>query len=125
MSSKVSIEKEILELNKQKESLYDFLERKIYTTDVFIERSKVLAERIASAESSIKTTLDMIESEKKKIDTRINAIPQIENVLRTYYTLETPDEKNYLLKLVIKQIVYIKSKNQRNDDFEISLDTRF
>ena len=40
-------------LLKQNEKLYDLLEREIYTTDVFLERSSTLHERIEEDELSI------------------------------------------------------------------------
>lgn len=125
LSNLSTLEKEIVELRKQKDSLHDLLERGIYTTEVFIERSKVIAEKLECAEEAIIATKKQLDVESKKQDTAINIIPRLENVLSTYKELPTPDKKNMALKSIIEGVIYIKSKNQKNDDFQIRINTRF
>lgn len=37
-------------------------------------------------------------------------VPKLENVIDIYYKLETPEEKNNLLKTVVEKVTYLKDK---------------
>lgn len=120
-----SLEKELTELLKQKDNLHDLLERGIYTPEVFLERSKAVACKIEAAQSAINSTKAQLEVEFEKDNKANEIIPKITEVISTYHLLKTADEKNSLLKEIVSSIEYRKDKNQRNDDFEIRVNTRF
>lgn len=116
---------EIKTLEKQMNSLHDLLEQGIYTTDTFIERSRIINARINAAinrkeelEESLKQFIAREEGKKE-------IIPKVEKVLEIYHALENPADKNKLLKEVIEKAVYIKNVNgrwhNRLDDFELNL----
>ncbi len=109
---------ELNNLENQRERLFDFLERGIYTIDVFQKRSVSLAERIA-------TLREVIDSETVKHDFQIRrvevVVPQIQHVL-TYFADSTPREKNELIKSVVTQVSYYKAKDAKPDDFLLTLD---
>ncbi|WP_352420775.1 recombinase family protein [Proteiniborus sp.] len=120
-----NISNDLETLNKQLSSLHDFLEQGIYSTEVFLERSKVLNDKINTAKEN-KTELEnklnsifIIEKNKKTI------IPKVEKVLETYNRLENPKEKNDILKEVIDKVVYTKEEGGRwsgkVDDFTLDL----
>ena len=53
-------------------------------------------------------------------------IPKVENVLDFYDKLQTPEEKNDLLKTVVKRVEYLKTKkaikkNSDPTDFELDI----
>ena len=136
-TSKIGIEKEILDkainninkeiktLKKQSERLYDLLEQGIYTTEIFLERSKNINSRIESAQKNKKE----LEKQLKELSIREQAkqeiIPKVEKVLKAYNKLKDPAQKNKLLKEVIEKAVYTKTVNgrwhNRPDDFELIL----
>lgn len=102
--------KQLDALNKQKGSLFDLLEQGVYSKDVFLERSRILAGRITEAERQIETLRKHLGSLRKADLTRKNVAPSIQNVLDVYATLEDPAEKNALLKTVLDHVVYFKSQ---------------
>lgn len=121
----LSLEREMSEFLKQKDNLHDLLERGIYTPDVFIERSRAVANKIGAIETAIISTKLQLQNEIKHDDAIKNIIPMLENAINSYPELKTADDKNILLKSILSGIVYNKGKNQRNDKFEIRLNTRF
>lgn len=112
-------------LNKQLNNLHDLLEQNIYSTEVFLQRSKVLNNKINTTKINKKELEDklsnvtIIEENKKTI------IPKMEKVLEIYGRLETAKEKNDLLKEVIDKVVYTKKEGGRwsnkVDKFKIKL----
>lgn len=115
---------ELDELHTQKNKLHDLLERGIYDSDVFLERSNILADKIKETKTVINQLEDElaiqqnIESAKKEI------IPQVESVLSAYQDAETPADKNNLLRTVIDKIEYNKEQDWVGNHFEISLKPR-
>jgi len=108
-----SINNELETLNKQLNNLHDLLEQGIYNVDIFLERSKILNDKINVAKENkreLENKLNHITTmeENKKI-----IIPKIEKVLETYNRAESPKEKNELLKEVIDKVVYIKKEGGR------------
>lgn len=100
-------EKNILnkELDKRRKMLSkacEMLEQGIYTVDMFQRRTSALKCEI----SDIEKRIESLESEKPDADvTARTAIPIIENVLAKYDTLNA-EEKNKLLKSIVKSVVY-------------------
>ncbi len=114
-------EKELSELEKQKNNLHDFLERGIYDDTTYLERSKSLAERIEKT-TAIKRQLQQdIDNEDKCIKAGLEIMPMLHNILRLYQLEDDPAEKNLLLKCVVEKVIYQKSKEQRNDDFSLEI----
>ncbi|CAI6075425.1 hypothetical protein PAECIP112173_02374 [Paenibacillus sp. JJ-100] len=119
-----ALEKEMKELETQKERLYDFLERGIYTEDVFLERSQSLSQRISAAEQAIERTIQEINLEQRKQKAQHNVIPIAESVVKSYYETDDPVKRNKLLKSVLHKVVYKKEKPQQGADFEVYLHPR-
>jgi DNA invertase Pin-like site-specific DNA recombinase len=115
------LEKEISELNGQKNKLHDLLERGVYSTETFIERSKVIADRIEEIQNYIKAARLEIAKEERLLNTQKTVIPHIQNVLNGYWKTDDPIEKNMLLKSVIEKVEYVKTKDQRDDDFSLKV----
>jgi site-specific DNA recombinase len=125
LSNLSALKRETAELYKQKDNLHDLLERGIYTTEVFLERSRIIAGKLDVAEEAILLTKNQLELEYKKQNEVVNVIPKLENVLSSYESLPTPDHKNMALKSIIEKVIYKKAKDQKNDNFEICINTRF
>lgn len=115
------IKKQIETLNQQKSRLYDFLEQGVYTKDEFLERSRVLATRITEAEKQIESLHKHLGSLRKAKLLQDSIVPRIQNVLDVYDSLETPAEKNALLKTVVDHVVYFKSKGAPRHESDMKL----
>ena len=116
-----SLESELLNLEKQKNSLHDFLERGIYDVDTYLDRSKHVSDRIQSAQEEIENSSSLLKQEEQKQMATNTIIPEIEQALLIYRKIESPEHKNKLLKSIIDHAVYTKEKNQRNDNFLLIL----
>jgi DNA invertase Pin-like site-specific DNA recombinase len=117
------LEEELKNLNKQMSSIHDFLEQGIYNTETFMERSKIINEKL----NETKTNFDIIKKElddNSKIQRSITEfIPKVEHVLAVYDSVEDPEVKNALLDEVVSKAVYTKTKkvgkDKNFDDFEL------
>lgn len=116
-----SLERELEELNLQKGNLHDLLEKNVYTVEIYLERSQILASRIEETTEKIKTIQSEIEIEKQREKAQKNIIPKIESILELYHRTDDPKKKNDLLKSVLSHAVYKKEKHQRLDNFELKL----
>ncbi|MBP3600088.1 MAG: recombinase family protein [Clostridia bacterium] len=113
------IDKELKNLQKQKNSLHDFLERGIYDVDTYVERSNVIAERTKDLNTRRESLLS-----KQTLKTKENAdrvIKRMENVLKLYWS-STPPQRNKLLKEVVTGGTYYKERGWKPNQFSISLD---
>ena len=100
------IEAELTKARKQKNKLYDLLEQGVYDTDTFLERSKIVSEKIKALETAITEIDNLTKSEK---------LSPKELTIRLQYVIDrfesaTPEEKNDMLKSVVKKIYYTKTQ---------------
>lgn len=108
-----NIDNELEVLNKQLNSLHDFLEQGIYNVGTFMNRSKILNDKINAAKENKRelenklNNISSIEEKKKTI------IPKVERVIDLYWKAKTPKEKNELLKEVIDKVIYTKNEGGR------------
>ena len=118
-------ETELSKLEKQRDNIYDLLEKKVYTTDVFLERTKSIDNKIQQSKENITRISGEIQRNTRMEQDRKIIIPRTEHVLTEYPKAKTPAEKNDLLKSVIEKVVYTKNVNARwhgkPDDFELIL----
>jgi DNA invertase Pin-like site-specific DNA recombinase len=116
-----SLQDELKKLEKQKDKLHDFLERGIYDDETFLERSKKISSRIKDLQQQLHRVTEDYEIEKQRIASRVDTIPRVKRVLDIYSELESPQEKNILLREIIEKCVYRKTKDQRNDEFSLEI----
>ena len=95
------------DLNKQQERIYTLLEQGIYSTDVFLDRSKALEKQMQEVDHSIEVLKNELEEEKIKYNNWKSFVPTCKELLGIYSTL-TPDARNAALKEVIDRIEYKK-----------------
>ena len=119
------LDDEITDLKKQSDNIHDLLEQGIYSAGKFVERSKILFDKIKAAEQDRNTVANEINIETIKEETRQNIIPKAENLLKVYAVIENPKLKNDLLKEILEKVIYIKTVNARwhnsPEDFQIDL----
>lgn len=113
---------ELEKAKRQQKRPYDLLEQEVYDTNTFIERSKLINDKILSLEASIME----IDSEQKPPQ-----IPPDEAIRRLEYVIEhfadaDSEEKNKLLHTVVRKIYYSKTqrmcKNKPDSDLTLNVD---
>jgi len=121
------LDKEMDTYNKQLDSLHDLLEQGVYTTDKFLERNKILNEKMKTAISDKESLEEQLRLLSRQKESENVIIPKVERVIELYSGLDDPALKNKLLKEVLDKVVYLKTtkgnKNDPNtlDDFELVL----
>ena len=110
------IETELEKAKKQQDKLYDLLEQGIYDANTFLERSKILGEKIKTLETAIAEIESQAEPER---------LPVKELSVRLQYILNNfenaaPDEKNAMLKSVVRKIYYSKTQGRTKNKSSIS-----
>ncbi len=120
--------KRIATLEKQKDKTCELLEKEIYTPEMFFERTNNIKNEIEEIQKNIK---QLEETQKNTEIAKLETMyPKFEKILSLYDKLSTED-KNELLKSIIKEIRYFKTnKNGRFDkeargDFKLEIDWRF
>ena len=108
------MELEVKKENDKLLSIFNFLEDGTYTKEIFKERNDVILKNITRINNSIKEYKEKLINEKNA-DKEV-FIPKIKNLLDVYDLLQTPEEKNYLLKTVLTQITYLKTEKSIRKD---------
>ena len=103
------LEKQMADLRAQESKQYDLLETGIYTNEVFLERNAALREKITSCSNLLaeaRKNLPKAVDYEEKIRTLKEAIASLDDDTISY------EQKNILLKAVIKKIEYSSDKGQ-------------
>lgn len=111
-------------LKKQLDNTHDLLEQGVYSTEQFLERSRLLSERIKQNEEDRVALGNDIEAERSNEIGRTLVVPKIEHLLEVYESLPDAKTKNKMLKEVLEKVVYFKDESGRwskPDNFEIIL----
>lgn len=117
------LKKEIEKLQAQKNKLYDLLEQGIYTSEVFVERSAIISDKILNAENQLKK----LAEDKRPQSPTEETIIRLKHVIDTYRQCMDADEKNKMLKSIIRKIQYKRTSrgNKENSNFELKIDFIF
>lgn len=119
------MEKEKKEIEEQYENIHDLLEKKVYDIETFLQRQKVIKEKIEAINGKINLSLEEIEHEKKKRSASVNFTPKVKSVFTAYKATNNIKRKNNLLKSVINKACYTrKIEWNRREQFEIELFTK-
>ena len=111
-----NLKKELDAQNKKLTNIYDFFEEGTYTREMFSERCQVISNTIANLTRNIKELEKQIEIENKKDEGKKALIPKVENVLDLYPSLQTAEQKNNLLKTIVKKVEYLKTEKAIKKD---------
>ena len=108
-------------LEKQRNNLYDLLEKGVYSTELFTERSKILSDKIMETQAALDASRRRAASGQALEKKRFEIIPRVEYVLDTYPELTDVAAKNALLKEVLDKVIYSKTKGGRwsEDDMQV------
>lgn len=119
------INSQINKLNKQMIKAHELLEQDIYTTEVFLERSRAITEKLNQLSEDKIEIEKQLGTESIREKSMKEIIPKVEKLLDVYHELPTAQEKNDMLKDVLEKVVYKKTQNTRwsgsPDDFEITI----
>ena len=108
-----SIEMERQAIEKQLNRLHDFLEQGIYTVNVFLQRQKILDEKLEKLALSEKRFME----KHKPQDLKAQA-SAIETILSLYES-SSPQKRNELLKTVVSKVIYSKQKGAKPNEFKL------
>lgn len=121
---RAAINKQIQDYKRQRENVYTLLEQGVYTTETFLQRLKIISDKIGVATSSLADLEQVVADEERRLRGKKSIIPKIENLLAAYWSLDSAAAKNDMLKEVIEKVVYEKDKGGRwadPTDFHIKI----
>lgn len=101
-------EKELEKLRMQLSKARDLVEQEIYTPQEYTERAKELREKIAALNERHEDLTNQLSDELARKKAKIEFAPKVANLVKVYHDLESPAEKNKLLKEVLEKIEYNK-----------------
>lgn len=112
----VSLSKDLEKYNKQLDRAYELVEQEIYSSEEFSKRTKVIKDKINS------TNKELNKYQSKLNKTRIEKLlPKIEEVIKSYYKVDSAEKKNKLLKSVVSYVEYKKDKGGRGYENNFSI----
>ncbi|PEL10781.1 recombinase family protein [Bacillus sp. AFS017336] len=115
------IENDLKEVEKQKNNLFNFLERGVYDESIYIERSEILSNRFKELSNSKTLIVEELSKYQQREQFKEQVIPTVENVLDLYFKTTDIELKNRLLKSILIKVEYQKEPHQKLDDFSIIL----
>ena len=110
-----AVQAQLAGLQQQQDSLCDYLEKGVYTVDMFTKRNAILAREIKKLQESAAELMRKKESGSQASQAAMEIIPTAQHILDNYDVL-TIAEKNRLWKLVMK-----KATVYRTPDGEMSV----
>lgn len=105
-------------LRVQLSRTHDLLEQGVYSIDVFLERSRLLTDRIASAEERVAAISGELGEDVERASSRRCFLPMVKRLIEEYDELSV-GERNNRLKQILDRVEY--SKPKRLDDFTLVL----
>jgi uncharacterized protein YoxC len=95
-------------LQDQQENICEYLEKGIYTIDMFTKRNLALAKEIKQLQESEEDLLKQKNADNQQETIHAQIIPAAQHILESYPLL-TVEEKNRLWKLVLKKATIYRS----------------
>lgn len=103
---------QLTQLQLQQENICEYLEKGVYTVDMFTKRNASLTKEINQLQNAEADLLrQQNESSQKKQET-VQIIPTTQHILESYPIL-SPAEKNRLWKLVMKKATVYRSQDDK------------
>lgn len=103
-----TLENDVATLEKQLKNTYILVEQEIYTPEIFLARSREISEKLDRKKTAITENQNALRRIKNTFSARAAFIPRVQHVLDVYYEMETPADKNTLLKEIIAKAIYEK-----------------
>lgn len=120
------LREELATLNKQQQTAYTLVEQGVYTPEVFLERSRDISYQIEQKKKSIADIESALKNAGAEAIAKNEFIPKVEHLLDVYGELNSPLDKNTLLKEVVSGAVYLKEhsgsfRGHSADEFELTV----
>lgn len=120
------IENELSKQEKKLSNVYDLFEEGTYTKDIFNQRLLIIDSKIKEIRENKKKQEEKVAIEYKRLQDKKEIVPRIKNIIDLYPKLETAEEKNLLLKTVLKKVLYKKEertlgKNSDPTNFQLDI----
>ncbi|HHT97964.1 MAG TPA: hypothetical protein GXZ90_08745, partial [Clostridiales bacterium] len=120
------IHKKLLNLEKQKNQIYIFLEQGVYDTDLYNERIRFTINQIQNTKNILYKLSQELDILNKQIKNRDLFVSTDEDIFALYYKLEAAADRNDILKEIIEKFEYIKEKpnskgNRDNPSFKLKI----
>ncbi|MBU5331451.1 recombinase family protein [Anaerocolumna aminovalerica] len=106
------------ELQNQLNTVFEMLEKGVYTTEQFLQRSQAVSSQIEDAKSLSESLSKELKREQSAAENRSYIIPRVEHLLKVYNSLPDAQSKNALLKEVVKKVVYTKERDGKCKDVD-------
>ena len=106
------VEKDLQKLDAQEARAYDLVEQGVYSTEVFLSRTRTIADRRAALQTQQESLRREIQRVNKAAAARSVLIPKVERLLETYWQ-SNHATRNAMLKEVLGKVVYSKSISGR------------
>ncbi len=118
-----SLHDELDRLHKQLSRAYDLVEQGVYTSDVFLSRSRALSKQIEAVERTIAHEEQEHTRLQLTIQNQYEQLPRLAHVLDVYSTDLPAEERNSLLRSVLDHVDYSKTSRERwGEGSDMSLD---
>lgn len=103
------VQGQLLSLRQQQDSICEYLEKGIYTVEMFSKRNASLTKEIKNLQDSEADLLRQQSGEKEKKKNASQLIPTTQHILENYDFLSV-EEKNQLWKLVLEKVTVFRSQ---------------
>ena len=103
-----SVRGQLAGLQHQQESICEYLEKGVYTIDMFTKRNASLSKEIKQLQLVESDLLRQQSEGSQKEQREAQIIPATQHILESYPILDT-EEKNRLWKLVMKKVTVYRS----------------
>lgn len=100
-------------LELQIERQYDFLERGVYTEEMFFERNARMRKKKEELTAKLETLQAELQEETGRDAAIQNLLPTLRTIHGTYWQVKSPAARNALLKEVIDHVEYTKTEGGR------------
>ena len=97
-------------LLQQQESICEYLEKGIYTIEMFNKRNATLAQEISKLQASEADLMDQLRDSDSQKKGALQIIPATQHILDNYRHF-TAEEKNRLWKLILKKVTVYRSQD--------------
>lgn len=109
-----NIKSELTKLDTQKSNLHDLLEQGVYNIDTFINRSELIATKIEKLNSQLKEL-----NQSKPSMSNQECYLFVKSIIDAYKGSDNVLLKNQIMKELVSQIVYLKDKDAKPNDFKL------
>ncbi len=107
-----TIRGQLAQLQQQQENICEYLEKGIYSIDVFTKRNATLSQEIKQLQTTESDLLRQQREGRKKTQATVQIIPTTQHILDNYDDL-TVEEKNRLWKLVMQKATVYRSPDDK------------